>query len=424
METTISQLQDALAEARGDALTLFRQKIKSSSDFYDEILVLSGRYNLADREYHKDNITLADRKKVFNGVHAALSDLLEKLTDDDLAPPPPDPEFAKTMGLPVPLENDFDSVFKELQLNWRKVNTLQLVDCNRKNEYDAIWEKYSQRQKQGQKFQFFFINACPTQRPEDFAERFILEKLDDLSDEEREAILVNPDPSDSHRLNKEELPFDKRELDGCKKKFSKYFEERFKFEAIGLVPEVNIETCVRQKFEGKKCVTFIFSINASQWNSVLSEYLEWMRDTFMKIENTEGLPEFLFFFVVKVLRLHEGKTPDSLKNALEEMLKMNDLANPKDAAGKPLPPPPSVAYDVIMPLKPIPKDEAILWFTELGKEADLQKIENLLMLTLQRNPTALTRLPRFMDKEKGSIDMLDMVDLQEKLYRYAIKYAA
>jgi len=116
-----------------------------------------------------------------------------------------------------------------------------------------------------------------------------------------------------------------------------------------------------------------------------------------------------------VRNLHDAP-PASLRMAIEEINKLNQAATSVAAEGQDLLP--AVVYDMITPLRPVPMEEVTTWFEELD-EADAAKVAELLLLTLQRDKAALTRLQRYMDE--GIIDMYDMEALQADLYEYAMK---
>ena len=252
------------------------------------------------------------------------------------------------------------------------------------------------------------------QRPESFAERVVLEILERYDEEEKQAILVRR-KHQSQRLLIEDLPFDPMGLSESKRLTAKYFQKRFGFQEDIEPVEDFLRTCARRTGEGKRFITFIFRINAANWDPLLTEYLLWLMDTFQPLEASDEGAELLFFFPVLVRNLHETP-PTTLRTAVEEIKKLHQAANPTIAEGQE--PPPPVAYDLIMPLYPVPKEEVTTWFEELD-EADEAKIHELLLLTLQRDQAALTRLQRYMDE--GKMDMYDMEALQADLYEYAMK---
>ncbi len=103
------------------------------------------------------------------------------------------------------------------------------VNCDRIGENRNFRSTYRRRRNQRQGGQFFFINVCPMQRPESFAERVVLEILERYDEEEKQAILVRR-KSQSKRLLIEDLPFDPMGLTESKRLTAKYFQKRFGFQ--------------------------------------------------------------------------------------------------------------------------------------------------------------------------------------------------
>ena len=413
LENIQQELRTALAVDLGEALVLFRQRLGPSPRVVGDIVLQSGRYHQADSDYRKGNALLPERDKVFNGVRTALLDVVQQLTEADLARPASDPDLAQKMGLPVAAQQFLSPLFAKLRVDWRRVSHVHLVNCDRIGENRNFRSTYRRRHHQRQGGQFFFINGCPMQRPESFAERVVLEILEKYDEEEKQAILVRR-KSQSQRLLIEDLPFDPMGLSESKRLTAKYFQKRFGFQEHIEPVEDFLRACALRTGEGKRFVTFIFRINAADWDALLTEYLLWLMDTFRPLEATDEDAEFLFFFPVLVRNLHETP-PAALHTAVEEITKLYQAANPAVAEGQESPP---VAYDLIMPLYPVPKDEVTTWFEDLD-EADAAKVAELLLLTLQRDKAALTRLQRYMDE--GKIDMYDMEALQADLYEYAMK---
>ena len=412
IEKVQQELRAALAADLGEALVLLRQRLGPSPRVND-IVLQSGRYHQADSDFRKGLVLIGERNTVFNQVCNALLEMVNHLTETDLAQPASDPELAREMGFQVTSGQFLTPLFAKLRIDWRKVSHVHLVNCDRIHENRLFRSTYRRRHNQHQGSQFFFINACPMQRPESFAERVILEILEKYDEEEQQAILVRRKPQ-SERLLIEELPFDPMGLSESKRLTAKYFQKRFGFQEHIEPVEDFLRACAKHAGAGKRFVTFIFRINAADWEPLLTEYLIWLMDTLRPIEATDDEPEFLFFFPVQVRNLHEAP-PASLRIAIEEINKLHQAANPVVAEGQALPP---VAYDMIMPLQPVLMEEVTTWFEELD-EADAAKVAELLLLTLQRDKAALTRLQRYMDE--GKIDMYDMEELQKDLYEYAMK---
>lgn len=410
LEKVRQELRSALANDLGEALVLLRQQLGPSQ--VNDVVLQSGRYHQADSNFRKGLVLIGERDTLFNQVRNTLLGLVEHLTEADLAQSTSDPELAQKMGFQAPVQQFLAPLFAKLRIDWRKISPVHLVNCDRIDENRLFFKNYRMRHNQRQGSQFFFINACPMQRPESFAERVILEILARYDEEDQQAILVRRKPQ-SERLLIEELPFDPMGLTESKRLTAKYFQKRFGFQEQVEPVEDFLRACARQVGPGKRYVTFIFRINAIDWEPLLTDYLRWLMDTFRPIETTEGAAEYLFFFPVQVRNLHDAP-PSSLRIAIEEINKLKLESISEDAGSGAQP----VLYDMIMPLHPVPKDEITTWFEELD-EADPAKVAELLLLTLQRDKAAFTRLQRYMDE--GVIDMYDMEALQADLYEYAMK---
>lgn len=413
LEKVQQELRTALAADLGDALVLLRQRLGPSPRVSD-IVLQSGRYHQADSDFRKGLMQIGERNTVFNQVCNALLELVGELSESDLVQPASDPVLAQKMGFQVAPQQFLAPLFAKLRVDWRKISHVHLVNCDRIDENRLFRSTYRKRHNQHQGSQFFFINACPMQRPESFAERVILEILEKYDEEDQQAILVRRKPQ-SERLLIEELPFDPMGLDESKRLTAKYFQKRFGFQEHIEPVEDFLRACARHAGVGKRFATFIFRINAADWEPLLTDYLRWLMDTLRPIESTEGAAEFLFFFPVQVRNLHDAP-PASLRMAIEEINKLVQAA--QLAATESPEPTQAVVYDMITPLLPVPMEEVTTWFEELD-EADAAKVAELLLLTLQRDKAALTRLQRYMDE--GIIDMYDMEALQADLYEYALK---
>jgi len=238
------------------------------------------------------------------------------------------------------------------------------------------------------------------QKPESFAKRVILEIMARMDEEERKAILIPPELK-SGRFG--ELPFDFMGLEDSKVALAKYLQAHYGFNERIEPVEDFLRACVLKTLD-YKYITFIFSIHASKWEPFLPEYLAWIIQTFTKIGEDHKLPTFLFFFPVFAHNLHE--TPGNLqKEVADAIVQLGKNEN--------------TFATVISPLLPVPNEEIADWFsTELG-EADQSKVEDLLLLTLQRDKAALARLDKFLSTKKA--DMYDVEALQKEVFEFAQK---
>jgi inactive STAND len=402
LEVIRSELKIALTGELAEAFILFFQKIDGRSPKVGELTLLSGRYNQAKSNFNQGLILIGERDVLFQQVRAALLDFIERLNDNDLPKTPvSDAETAKALGLQATSASPLHALFANLRIDWKNIpiSHLHLVNCDRVAEFKTLKYALRERWDRHQEFQYYFINACPMQRPESFSERVILEIIHKLDEEEQEAILVHRKP-DTGRIRVDKLPFDFMGLAQSKKRLAKYFEERFDYHEPVEPVEEFLRNCVRKVLD-YQYIAFVFSIDAKDWEPFFPEYIQWIMDTFDTIEDEDTA--FLFFFPVWARNLHEAPT-QALREIADAIQQLGQAHN--------------AITTVISPLTPVVKSDIGDWFTEFG-EADTAKIDDLLMLTLQREKSALTRLDRFL--KDGKVDMYDVEALQEEAYRYAMK---
>jgi len=395
-----SELLAALGRDLGEALQALVEKVDPVSPRMRDIIHQSGRYYNARSDFQNGLVDTPARDLVFNQVRNALLDLVTGLTDADIHAPGTDAAYAAALGLaPAPVQSPLHLLFARLKVDWKNVflSQLHLVNCNRSMEFRTLKRALRDRGGQGQRFQFYFINACPKQRPESFAERIILELLHNLDEEETEAIQVRR-VQHTHRLKIEELPFDFMGLAASKKKLARYFAERFNFQETIEPVEDFLRACIG-KMKDYRYVAFIFRIDANDWEPFFPEYLQWIMDTLASV--CEDCPTCLFFFPVWVRNLHESP-PQALREVAEAVARLGEAQN--------------AVSTVISPLSPVDKEEVEDWFVDFG-EPDEAKVNEIILLTLQREKNALARVERFL--QQGVVDMYDVEALQEAVYEFA-----
>lgn len=402
IETVKSELRTALAGDLGEAISLMLQKFRNDSDHMAELFVQSGRYHQASSDFNKGIILIGERDTVFNKVRLSLLELIDQLQEEDIKAAGPDAAQAAAFGLaPAASDNPIDLLLSKLRVDWKNIaiSELHLVNCDRKQEFNTWKRALRERSAGGEEFQFYFINACPMQRPQSFSERAILEIIRNLDEEENDAVLVRRLP-ESNRIKMEDLPYDWMGLEESKKKFAKYFEERFDFHEPIEPVEDFLKACVHEARQ-YRYIAFVFQLDAQNWESFFPEYLQWILDTFATAEE-EG-PVFLFFFPVYIRNLHLALSAE----AKEIVQAIQTLGAAKNAIST-----------VISPLQPVPKSDVGDWFLDFG-EADAGKIDELLLLSLQLEKSAQARLKHF--QESGLLDMYDVETLQEAVYRFSLK---
>lgn len=399
VEKIKAELKTALAGDLAAALALFLQKLDTGSPRLMEVFGQSGRFHQAGSDFTKGLILIGERDTVYNQVRFYLLELAGQLAESDLKPAAPSAAEAHAFGLaPAPSGNPLDLLLARLRIDWKNasISELHLVNCDRVTEFKTLKRALRDRSASGEEFQFYFINACPMQRPQSFAERVILEIIRNLDEEEDEAVLVRRLPG-SNRIKIEDLPYDFMGLEQSKKKFAKYFEERFDFHERLEPVEEFLKACVH-KIANYRYIGFIFRLDAQDWEPFFPEYFQWIMDTFSKVEEEGHL--FLFFFPIYLRNLHTAPTP-----ALLEVAKaVQALGEAENAIST-----------VISPLTPVEKADVAEWFADIG-EPDAGKVDELILLTLQRDNSAITRIGRF--QEENKIDMYDVEALQEKVVTF------
>ncbi len=401
LENIQSELKTTIASGDlGEALRLFTQNLSPSSAILNQIILQLRRFHTIEKEFKSGLVLPAERNTECSRIADATLRLVDALTETDV------PEFQgqvpgnTSFGLPVSAQSPLQPLLAGLRIDWKNVpiSDLHMVNCNRLAEFRMVKRTLRDRSANGEAFQFYFINACPMQRPESFAERVILEIIHSVDEEDTEAVLIRR-KANSHRVKIEELPFDFMGLAQSKKKFARYFADRFGFpERIEPVEDF-LRACVHT-MRGYRYIGFVFSIDANaDWEPFFPEYLQWIIDTFSEIH--EDGPLFLFFFPVLARNLHE-KPSQTLQEAVDAICQLG--AHKKAVS------------TVISPLPPVAKEEVEDWFVEFG-EADAGKVDDLILLTLQREKSAAQRIDRFL--QQGKVDMYDVEALQTEVCRYA-----
>ena len=401
LETTINQLRNALAADLGEAIALMLEKLSVSPQI-KVVVAQSSRYYRAKSSRTLGLSTVEEFDTTCNKICQALLDFLPEIKESDISPPASDPDKALAFGLPTAPSSPLQTLLKGLRVDWKalSINELHLVNSNRFSEIRTLRKALRDRNEANQEFQFYFVNACQMQKPESFAKRVILEIMARMDEEERKGILIPPEL----KLGRfADLPFDFMGMADSKAALAKYFQSRFEFTDRIEPVEDFLQACI-QKTLGYKYITFIFSIHASKWEPFFPEYLDWIVKTFSKFGEDHDLPTFLFFFPVFAHNLHEAPGPIQ-KEVAEAIVQLGQIEN--------------ALTTVISPLLPVPSEEIADWFsTELG-EADQSKVEDLLLLTLQRDKAALARLDKYLNTKKA--DMYDVEALQREVFEFAQK---
>lgn len=234
---------------------------------------------------------------------------------------------------------------------------LFLVNCDRSEAVRSFWRVFDDSAAQNRRFHFYFLPCCPTQQPEGFAERIVHELVEDELDNDH-ATLDHRRRScqGEERLLTEPLPLG-RNVDVSKKKFKKYFAERF-----GLDSEQVFEDYLRTGLPALpwKYVVTAFRIVDEDWDdALLRPYLQWLMDTFSA--TGPDVPNFIFFFIVEIKHAHRDGPSNRAAREVMEGIKALVAARGKDPADGP------ADAALIKPLPPVPDEDLEKWMDGLSR---------------------------------------------------------
>jgi hypothetical protein len=230
----------------------------------------------------------------------------------------------------------------------RSLGNLDLVNCNREKPKDAFWDYYDNLEPQ--RFKFYFLTSCDTQKPGSFAERMLYEFIEEELDQATDAMYYRCDPrySELRRPEIEDLPKG-RNLDKCQQAFQKYFAEFWKLPDTQSMDEY-LKTGL-PRF-GYDAVAMLFRLEESDWKEgVTGPYMEWIIDT---LQTTHpDVPQVLVFLEIVVVKAHEkGESLEqsSLFQDLRAILKQH----------------PGVAH--LLPFGPVSEEDVKRWFRDIKTE--------------------------------------------------------
>ena len=178
---------------------------------------------------------------------------------------------------------------RSLSLNKDKIGVLYTVNCDRSDLADLFWDRFDEKEEAI--LHFYFIPAEPLQMPPSFAERMILEILQDELDDELEAISLEK-RGDGLRLSIADFEI-KNNLRRSQKAFEKYMCRRFQ--------ESSFEHVMQHKLSKLEYtyIASIFKLELREWRDFMPEFLQWVIDQFRAVP-AENESKFLFFIVVNM----------------------------------------------------------------------------------------------------------------------------
>jgi hypothetical protein len=269
------------------------------------------------------------------------------------------------------------------------IGAIHLVNCNRENIADNFWEAFDLKLDSEIPFQFYFVTACPTQQPDSFTERMIIEIVLDELDEEEDAILCLRGVN--NRLILEDLPLG-RNIERSQKAFAKYFSQRF--DLGDKTMEQYLETGL-PKLEYDYVAT-IFEVFADKWKDFSKDYLNWIIEQF-KSPNAK-VPTFLFFFVVYIYDLHKDTVKKELE-AIKSELQALQLQHLEIAT-------------LLKTLTPVPRNLVESWVRDLGErnQAKVEEVVDTLVSGLKYQAR------QQYDKDR-TFDMTDIERFQELVFK-------
>lgn len=273
------------------------------------------------------------------------------------------------------------------------IGEIHLVNCNRETVADSFWEAFDLKLDSNIPFQFYFVPACPTQQPDSFTERMIIEIILDELDEEEDAILCIR--GSDNRLMLEDLPIG-RNLARSQKAFAKYFSQRF--ELGDKTMEQYLETGLPKL--GYDYVATVFEVFADKWKDFTLVYLNWIIEQF-KSPNEE-VPTFLFFFVVYIYDIHKENVKEEYEDIKSQIqqLQIQHLET----------------VTLIQNLKPVSRNLIESWVRDLGErnQAKIEEVIDTLVAGLKKEAKKQYTTDR-------TLNMTDIERFQELVYKIANK---
>lgn len=271
------------------------------------------------------------------------------------------------------------------------IGDIHLVNCNRETAADRFWEAFDLKLDSEIPFQFYFVPACPTQQPDSFTERMIIEIILDELDEEEDAILCLRGAD--NRLMLEDLPLG-RNLKRSQKAFSKYFSQRFELGERTM--EQYLDTGL-PKLEYDYVAT-VFEVFAEKWKDFTDEYLNWIIEQF-KSPN-DDVPTFLFFFVVYIYDIHK----ETVKDEYDEIYAKLQALQIKHRE----------ITTMMKQLKPVSRQLVESWVRDLG-ERNQSKVGDVVDTLIR----GLKQEARKQYDNEQTLNMTDIERFQELVYKIA-----
>ncbi len=275
------------------------------------------------------------------------------------------------------------------------IGEIHLVNCDREPPARNFWKAFDEFSGRNNRFQFYFIVACPTQQPSSFAERMIYEVVIEELEEQTEAMHYVRRP-DSRRVHVEDLPIG-RNLPNSQRDFKKYFSRRFGWGDT----ETSFEDYLRTglpKLQYEYVAT-VFDLNAGRWDKdLMGKYLTWIMDTFTG--TPANVPNFIFFFVIFLRNAHVQPLMGREKEIFEDIAAIVG-GNLQRAT-------------LISELVPVPVELLEDWIRDLGEHSQSRIEDVVKAIVAELSPEKQEKF----QKDK-LLDMTDIERFQALIYKMA-----
>lgn len=350
-------------------------------------------------------------RSFFNGCYfpSSYEKILRLILNQDIPQNPSEPKPKREdYGLEMEEEDtegesEAESALKAAikKLKIRRPTELDLVNCNRRTEYNTFKRIFPSIQS---KVGVFFIAGCHSQSPEALAERFFYESRKHKWKGREDSIHYVRENNNHSRVKIEKLSsIEEWDITGAQTSMRTYWEERF-----GPLTESKTYDEYVHEYLAKlqySCIVSAFEIDAKTWDSCdyIHDFINWLSDPLTQIQGES--PFFLFFIVVKARNAHiRNQMDDNTINALDDIKHFTEksLKNPVNILG-----------DFISGLDYVEIDDVKDWFDKLD-ETNPERIEKCVEL-LGGQISAQDEQDIFWDKKK--VNMWRILELQHKIYQ-------
>lgn len=376
-----------------EAFKLLFGSLDAGRSLFQNLIQQSGRHSRTLQDDLGGVISRENANLEYNQIRQALLHLVNQLEEKDL-------------GSGGSREDPLAIVAKDLPVDF-PLTPLYLVNCDRRDPLRLFWSVFNDSVEQSRRFQFYFLPCCPSQQPEGFAERIVNELLENELDGEYGAMDYRRRPaSGEERLLIEPLPLGNN-LEGSKKKFKKYFADRFGLANSDLAFEEYLRTGL-PALPWEYVVT-AFKIIDEDWDDArLRPYLEWLMATFSA--TGPDIPNFLFFFIVTIKHAHrEGHAAAAAQEAMAGVKALVAARGKDRQEGQAAAPGDAT---LIEPLPPVAATDLEKWMDRLGdvREDQKQGVIKILASRLKGDEASW-----YSDRKEFNMERIE--DFQEKVYQ-------